>query len=328
MAYGMLGHMAISVQESFNTATNSWEYFPIVSENLTTNIEQLIEEDMRARKDEPPTQEGLITVAGDIVFEPHPIPVGHFLRGVVGAASVSYSDSIAAGGLATWTFTPPQTDFTAGVCALPPFTFEVHRNTTNSWEFRDAQVNQLTFEVAGGAITKCTASVIARVSSLMTKTTPTFDTDKPWTWKGTTVTIGGASNTELLDATITLNNNLEGITVLDGNQYQGKYLHSTYRNLGDVSGTMCFLNETEYGIFRAQTEQAWVITMTSDQNISANSVASLSFSMPTMRYTSYPVNMGGPGLITAGFEATAKYDTSNNYTAQVTLVNTRETYTT
>lgn len=327
MSYGMLGHMGISVQESYGTATNSWEYAPIVSESLTTNIEQLVEESMRNRFDEPPTQKGVITVAGDIVFEPHPIAVGHFLRGAIGAASVTFSDTVAAGGLATWVFTPPQTDFTSGVCALPPYTLHIHRDSTKAWQFTDSVVNQLTIEIAGGTITKCTASIIARVSSLMTATSPTFDTDAPWTWEGTTVSIGGNPNTDLTDATITFNNNVENMTVLDGNDYQGKTLRAGYRNYG-VSGTACFLTQTEYNIFRAQTEQAFVFTMVSNANISANSYASLAINLPLVRYTNYPVNMGGPGLLTVGFEGNGKYSTGVSYGAQYTLVNTRETYTT
>ena len=71
--YGMLGHIGISKQNSFGTATNSYDYMPIISETLTTNIEQLVEEGMRTRFDEGPSHDGLQTVAGDIVFEPHPI---------------------------------------------------------------------------------------------------------------------------------------------------------------------------------------------------------------------------------------------------------------
>ena len=320
MGYGMLSHLGISKQDSFGTATSSWDYMPIISESLTTNIEQLVEEGLRARFEEGPTHEGLLTVAGDIVFEPHPIMLGHFLRGVTGQAS---SSEVTSGSdVYEWEFLPKQTDFCAK-CALPPFTLQVYRDEGSAWEFTDAIVHTLVLEIAGGGIVKGTASILSRISSLMTKTTPTFPSGDPWTWDATSISIGGTANADIENITITIENPIEGIMILDANKYHGKYKRTGFRN-AKISGTMDFASQTEYNIFRAQTEQRYLATIKGATLPASANV--LVLDMPDTRYTTFPINIGGPGRISIGYEGACKYDTTSSYAIRPTLTNTRAAY--
>jgi len=319
MAYGMKGHMAISAQQSFGTATDSWDYFTIISESLTTDIEQLVEEGMRGRFDEGPTQEGLLTVAGDIVFEPHPTLFGHMLRGVTGQASGTLVSSVT-----TWEFLPTQSDFTEGVCALPPFTLQVFRDAGSAWQFTDAVVNGLTVEVAGGTIKRATANILARVSSLMTATTPSYETGSPWTWDASSISIAGAANSDFENYTFNINNNLEGVATMNATKLHAKYMRTGYRTWG-LSGTLCFADQTEYNAFRASTQQRYLITVTG-ATITGSQTNDMTLDMPQLRYTSMPINIGGPGRISATFEGNPKFDTTSSYAFRATMVNTRETY--
>jgi len=320
MAYGQLGHIGISKQASFGTATSSWDYFPIISETLTTNIEQLVEEGMRARFEEGATHTGLLTVGGDIVFEPNPVMVGHFLRAVTGIAS---SSEVTSGTpVYEWEFVPAQTDFSTN-CALPPYTLQVYRGVGSAWEFADSLVTGLTLDISGGAIVKATANVVSRISSLMTKTTPSFPLGDPWTWDAASLSIAATANGDMENMTIIIENPIEGKTVLDTNKYHGKFVRTGDRSTR-VSGSMDFESQTQYNIFRAQTEQRFLLGLTgATLTTSANA---LTVDMPNLRYTSYPVNMGGPGRISASFEGVAKYDTTSSYAVRITLTNTRASY--
>lgn len=317
MAYGMTGHLGISRQQSFGTATTSYEFLPIISESLTTNIEQLVEEGMRGRYEEGPSQEGLLTVAGDIVFEPHPVMVGHFLRGVMGQASGSLVTSAY-----SWAFAPGTTDFDDKT-ALPPYTLEVYRDNGLAWQFTDAVVNALNFEITGGTIMKATASVLARVSSLATKSAPSYPAGNPYLWSAASFSVAGAAFSDLEECTLTIENNIEGVTFLDNTKRHGKYKRTGYRNFA-FSGTMDFATQSQYSVFRSSAEQAMVLTFTGDA-IGA-SFNTLKFDMPSVRYETFPVAMGGPGRITIGFDGKAKYNTGSAQAINVTLVNTRGSY--
>ena len=319
MSYGHKGHLGISAQQSYGTATNSWDYFPIISESLTTEIEQLVEEGMRARKDEPPTQEGLLTVAGDIVFEPHPILLGHLLRGVTGQASGTLVDSVT-----TWEFLPKQTDFTPNLCALPPFTLQIFRDVGSAWQFTDTVVNALTLEISASAIVRATASVMSRVSSLMTPGTPSFPAGSTWTWDSASLSIAGAGNGDMEAITISMENNVEGVSLLDGTKEITKFMHTGYTS-HKISGTIDFADQTEYGAFRNQTEQRFLMTLTGETLTSSQNNV-FTADLPLVRYTTFPINMGGPGRISVGFEGNGKFDTSSSYSSRYTLQNTRTAY--
>lgn len=319
MAYGMLGHVGISAQQSFNTLTTSYDYFPVISESLTTNIEQLIEEGMKARFEEGDTQEGLLTVEGDIVFEPHPIMLGHFLRGALGQSSGTLVGSVT-----TWDFLPRQTDFTAGKVAVPPFTLEVYRDTGESWVFTDAVVNALNMEVTNGAIVKATASMLCRVSSLNTKTTPSFPEGRPWTWDAVSLSIGGAAANDTETLVISIENNLEGIATLSTERLHNRYLRTGHR-LFSITGTADFPVQSEYIEFRQQNQRPLVMTATGDTITSSQSNV-LKIDVPQFRYTAFPVGMAGPGRIQVSFEGSPKFHAASLTAIDVTLTNTRESY--
>lgn len=318
MGYGALGFLGISKQNSFGTATNSFDFLPIISETLVTNINQLVEEGQRGRFEEGNVREGLLTVAGDIVFEPHPIMLGHFLRGVMGQASSS-----AVGSATQWEFLPAQSDYDA-LCALPPYTIQVHRDAASAWQFTDAVINKLKLEVAGGAIVKATASVLARVSSLMAKSTPSFPAGNNWVWDTGSFSIAGAANADIEAFHFDIDNGIQGVTTLNATRAHGKYKRGGYRKFV-VGATMGFEDLAQYNAFRAQTAQTLVATFTGDVTATSyNNV--LKIDLPQVVYKAYPVNIGGPGRLTAAMDGHVVFNTTSNYAARITMVNTRMTY--
>ena len=320
--YGINGHLGISAQQSFGTATSSWDYMPILSESLTTNVEELIEESLQGRFEQGASHEGLLTVAGDIVFEPHPQLLGHFLRGALGQASGTIVSGTSA---QQWEVVPTQTDFDAELCALPPFTLQLYRSVGSAWQFTDSIVNGLSLEIGGGSIVRATANMICRVSSLMTKTTPAFPTDAPWIWDAASVSIAGAAYGDFENLTLTINNNVEGVTLLDTTKLHAMYKRNGNRTFG-VSGNVAFKNQTEYGLFRAQTEQRLQVHLLGLTEASSGAYESLNLDAPKMRYKSWPVAMGGPNRISVGVEGNLKYDTTSSYALRALLVNSRAAY--
>jgi hypothetical protein len=315
----MLGHFGMSPQNSFGTATSAFVYIPIESESLTTEIEQLIQTGMTARFDEPDSQAGLITIAGDITFQPDEILMGHMLRGVCGQSSGTLVGSVT-----THEFLPTQADFTPS-CALPPYTIEMHRDdASSSWVFQDAIVNNLSVTWTAGQITGATASIIARVSSLQAKTTPTFDDFTPYNWSQTSLSLGGAGNDTFEEGTLTISNAVEGKALLNGSRNVAKMKRTGYRT-ATFDGTVCFEDTAEYDEFFNQTERVLIIS-TIGASLTTSQNNELLFNIPKFRYTSYPVGQADAGLITVGFTGACKYDTTSSYEVLPTMVNTQTSY--
>ena len=156
MAVGQDGHIGICFQESMGTAyTSSMWYMPFVSESLKENIEDLLSESLSSRIEEPDPYEGMHGIEGDIVMEIHPHNLGVFLKAWGGQESVSHQ-----GSCYSHLFLPQNDDFTEEVCALPPMTIEVYRDTGSAYQYYDMLLNQLSFEISQGAIYRATASFV------------------------------------------------------------------------------------------------------------------------------------------------------------------------
>lgn len=320
MALGMMGYLGISAQNSFGTETASWMYAPIISESLTTNIEQLTEEGLRSRYEPGDTHAGALSVEGDIVFEPHPVLLGHFLRSVIGVPSSA--ETASGDAVYEHAFVPPQSDFCTK-CALPPCVIEVYRGEGKAWQFTDCIVKTLAIEIAGGAIVKGTASILSRVSSLTDQASPDFPAGDPWVWDAASLQVAGVVNSDFESVTITIENPVEGVMVLDAGKRAGKFKRTGFRTV-KVSGTLDFATQSEYAIYRVASEQAYIATLTgASLPVSYNS---LKFDMPRVMYTTFPINIGGPGRISVGFEGDCKYSTTSAYSIRVTLTNTKESY--
>ena len=318
MAYGVSAHLGLSAQTAFGTATSSFEFIPIVSESLTTAIEQLTEEGLRGRFEEGNTLEGLLTVEGEIVIEPSPIMFGHVLRGLTGIASGTISTSHY-----VWTYNPPQSDY-ATTTALPPYTLELHRDVGSSWQFTDAIFNSMTLEVTGNAIVKATIGVMAKVSSLAEKNTPTFLTEPSYLWSSTSVSIAGAANADMESLTFTWENNIEGVDLLDATNLWSKFKRTGFRNF-NLSGVLNYDAQTEYNVFRVGSQERIVINIAGTA-INSGINSELTIDIPSFRYTSFPINADGPGRISASWEGIAKYNAGSATAIEITLTNTRANY--
>lgn len=321
MGYGRQGHLGIAAQQSFGTAVASYDFVPIISESLTTNLEQMLEENMRQRFEESPSREGLLTVAGDIVMEAHPIMLGHFLRGVTGQHSVT---AVSSG--YEHHFLPGQADFDVANCALPPFTLSVFRDVGSSYQFTDAIINALTIDIVGGSFVKATASILARVSSLMDPLTAAPLEETPWTWDAASISIAGAANADMEDVSITINNNIEGVTTLNATRRHAKYKRAGDRTYG-LSGTVDFCDITEYTKFRSSSQQRFLVNVKGENEIDgAGQFENLLFDLPNVLYETYEGLISGPNRLQATFSGNAKFNTTSSYGFEATLVNSRTTY--
>lgn len=312
---GAFAHVGIAKEVTFGTPVAASDYLEIVSESISHNIEEIVREAIRGIVDEPASVEGLNTVAGDIVVEVQPETIGYLLRSALGAPETT-------GEVAPYahTFIPTQTDFETK-CALPPYTLEVHRDLEQAFQFAGCVVNNLQFSWGvDQKILRCTASILGKSVDLIAKTTPEFEAANPFTWEQATYKAGSplAAIDTLTAIQITVNNNLEAVATLNNTKEISRIRRNGFRTV-EVQFTFEVEDLTEYSKFAAQSENAFEFEFVNDTN-------KLKFELPKVRYTSFPLAVGGSGRITVAAAGKAKYDSVTEKAIGVVLTNGKASY--
>jgi len=320
MATGALGHGAISRQESFGTQTASWFFYPFVSESLVHGIDLLTVEGIRASLVEPDVVAGLERAEGDIVMEPHPLHIGHFLRGVFGQASSTALNSDTPMNDFTHTFNFRLTDFDLQKTPVPPYTLEFFRGAEQSFQFTDTVFSRIELNIEAGALMRATVGAMTRTVSLFVEPTPLFQEYTPWTWAVASASIAGVGVDFIEQLSFIAEVPIEGILAL-GSRRWFKFGRTGFPNIR-VSGRIDLGNLDEYDQFVAQAERRLFINLTR----TSNSGETMLIDVPSFRYEGFPVQVGGPGRITVDFTARGIFNVNSNQAATITLTNTQADY--
>lgn len=302
----MIGHAGICFQQSFGTSfVSSFEWFPIISESITESIAPLINEGMTGIFEEGDTFEGAHEVAGDMSFNALPYLMNRVFKAWFGV------DSYTATASDYWTHTfKPRTNDWANHAAVPPMTIECYRDAGSGFLYSDCLANQITLEFAYGAFVKASMSVIGAGFATSAKQTPSYPAGSEYVWDQCSISLGGTGINEMSTVSLTFANNLEGKGTLNGSKFFNRIKRGGFRTI-EVSGTILFTNQTESDAFRNQTERRLVITTKQGSQ-------SMIIDIPSLRYTAFPVNIGGPGQIEVGFSGSAKYNSSSGTMIAIT----------
>jgi hypothetical protein len=169
-----------------------------------------------------------------------------------------------------------------------------------------------------------TAAIIAKSLALIAQTTPSFEATNPFLWTQASVTIDGAENADVQTLSFGVNNSLEGRATLNKTREISRVLRNGKRAF-PVSFTFDLKDLAEYNRFRAQNEVAAKIELVGGV-ISGAENFKLTIDIPKLRYSAFPINVGGSETITAQVEGTAKYDNVSAHAMKITLVNSKESY--
>jgi len=322
MAIGARGHLGLGKETTWGTEAAANRYLPIISESITTDIEQIISGAQRGIIDEPASYSGLKTHVGDIVLEVHPVSIGDILRSALDEPTSAVYDS----GLLAYQheFVPRQDDF-ATDCPVCPYTIEVYRDNGNAFQYKGAVVNTLNFSFGvDEKILKATAGIIAKEQGSITKTSPSFETENPFTWDQATIKIATVANSDLESFTINLDNHLVGVPTLNATSVISRIYRDAARTV-DISAVFDFTDQTQFDKFISGTEQAFEITFEGAE-IETGHNYTLKIEMPKVRYTAFPINIGGPGRITCSVSGKAKYSIADGYAIKITLINEETSY--
>lgn len=324
MPLGQAAHVGVGKETTWGTPAAVTEYIKFASEGFNEEIEQVISETMSGVFEEGASHEGSRTVSGDISFDVYPNMVGHLLRSAFGAPVTTQPDQAGNPTVYQHVFTPIQSNFSKD-CALPPYTFEVHRDLEQAFQYEGGVVNDLTFSFGtDNKIMQGTAAIIAKSLALIAKTTPSFEATNPFLWHQAKITLAGDVNSDLQTIEFGVNNSLEGRSTLNGTKLVSRILRSGSRNF-PISFTFDLQDLTEFNRFRSQSEIAAKIELTGAL-ISGTYNHKITIDIPKLRYTAFPINVGGAEAITAQVEGVAKYDPVSAHAMKITLTNTKASY--
>ncbi len=235
-------------------------------------------------------------------------------------------------------FKPRQADDFSADCPINPYTLEVYRDQGNPFQFLGAIVNTLALDFSTtDKILKATCGIIAKDIGDTPKLTKALETTKPFVWENATITISAASTVPAVGAMndiesfgINFDNRCVGKYALNKSEVIRKIVRDGFRTI-PVSFTVDFVNRTEYDEFIAGNERSFTIKFVGALCETKNSnkyYYTLQIDMPSVRYLTYPINIGGPGRIVCGVTGKAKYDATAGILCPIkfTLINTETGY--
>lgn len=313
MAFGARGHIGIAKETTWGTAVAASDYFEALSESIVTNIERFDVRNIFGGMYEPDDEAGVVRHAGDIILPAHPVSIGFFLNGALGVNSVT---AVLSGVLFTNQFTPVTSD-TGSLSALPAYTLEVFRDVTSSQQYAGAQFNTLELSVTPNQELRATVGVIAKTRAGLAATTPSFPGSPTGVFKFNTasVSLGGNAIARLENFTLTFDNQLEGIPVLNAANEVAR-IHRTGPQLVRVTGTAAFDNTTDFDSFINETEQRLFLNFTRADSFS------LLIDIPRAIFTEHPQQITGRDRLTVDFAMIGRFDTGSNTALDIRLTST------
>lgn len=319
MAYGFQGFVALGKQSAWGTPTAPGAFYELLSESLVQTRDRFDVRNLVGRVTEPDDVAGLVRIEGELVGPAHPVSVGHFINAAMGQGSKAIT-VVLSGFLWRLDWMPSPSDFSS-LAPLPPYTLEVFRDVTSSHRYADAVATRIQFAVQPNQDLRTTLGLIAKTTSVIARSSPTFPgspTD-PFTFDTASISIAGAASELVEGWTLTVDNQLEGVPVLNSSTE----IHRVRRR-GPVqvrlAGTIGFETLTEYKNFIDQTEQAIIARFFRAQSFQ------VIFDLPRVVWSEFPPAAGGRERITAAFTGIARHHVGSGTPLQIRLTTTDSSY--
>lgn len=320
MAYGFNGAVGFAKESTWGTpvAVASGDFIEAMSENLTLAIDRYDARNIVGRLSEADDLAGLRRLAGQLVVPGHPLHMGHFLKGALG--NVSTITVVLSGFLWECDFRPMTSD-DGSDHATPPYTLEIFRDVTSSHRYAGVQVSKLTLQAQPNQDLRLTAALLAKTTSVVAKSTPTYPTSPvdPFTFDTSSIQLAGGAVDIVESLAIDFDNQLDGIPVLNNSNEIGRTRRKGPQ-LVRVTGTVAFETLTEYNRFVQQSESNLIGSWTKPSSFG------LIVRVPRLVYTAFPLAMGGRDRLTVQFQGTGRYDTTAGFALQARLTTVKSNY--
>lgn len=336
MSVGMLGFIGVGVESATGplSATIA-DYVRFSSETLAVTRTDLPDTGLGVQWDEPKMYNGQQAVQGNITFIIDPLTSGYFFRPAFDVTTMTnaavtpyYTAAGSSAGIRAHRFTAAQNQFQAGSGSdLPTITLEVNRGpamgTGSSFMYYNCAGNALEISIQAGQMATATLEVVGREYGGKTRSTPSYRPSNAVLWSSCSLSIDGVAAPIYSGVTIRMENNIEGVPLLDGRLRAALLKRNDFRRVM-VNGTLTFQRFSDYDQFLAGSEGFLKLIMTG-QNLSATQTEVLAIEVPKFRYSTFAPNANGPGRIDVPFTGRGMIDQTSLYSLEITVVSSRTT---
>jgi hypothetical protein len=320
MPYGFAGFIGFAEETTWGTpvGVNSGDFIEAMSENVTLAIDRYEARNIVGRFVEGDDFAGTRRIVGDLVFPAHPLHLGRFLKANFG--NISTVTVVLSGFLWEVDFRPATADAAANN-PLPPLTLEIFRDVTSSNRYAGAQVTKLGLSVQPNQDLRATASILAKTTSMVAKSTPTYPATgtNPFVFDTASVQIAGSAVDYVESLAIEFDNQLEGIPVLNNSTDIARVRRRGAQQIR-VRGTVGFETAAEYGRFTQQSEANLVASWAQTNSFG------LVLRVPRLIYTAFPLGMPGDQRLTVAFEGMGRFDATLGFALQARLTTVKSNY--
>jgi len=329
--------MAAFIGVGVNSATSGVEsvaivdFIPFVSENLGMVRNDLPDPSLWTNFDERRMYNGLQRIEGGIQTVVHPLLTPYFCRAVFDTTTTQagwLQNSVA--GVRAHRFTTGQTVFQAGSGSdVPTLTLELNRGplmgSGSSFMYYGLAGNTMELTMEAGQLARANFEFLGRDYGNKSRSTPSFVPAEAFLWNTASVSQNSAAKPYFETLTVRAENNLEAVPTLDGRLRPDLIKRNDFRRVM-VNGTISFRGHEDKNDFENGSETPLRVTFTG-KNVHTAATSTypemLDIFVPRFRYSTFPVNAGGPGRISVGFTGRGMIDPTSNYSLEITFCNTR-----
>lgn len=306
MSYGQDARVSISFQNSYGTANvGSLHHMEPINESVNLAKAQITQKGLRGIYDKGQNQEGVNTVAGDILIEAKANGLGVLLAAT--NTVVTSTTGITSGTLYLHTFKPRTADHNP-LSAEKPFTYlKFLGDTGSAQQYSDLCGNNLELSIANGELLTAKMGIVGGSFARIAAVSATYSVSNAIDWSISSASFGGAALSGVKSLTISQENNLQAQHMLDVDKFPARIKRTDSRVI-NVSGTLVFDDQVEMNEFLVQSDQRLFVNLVGQSTVSSGFPEMLLVDIPSMRYTEFPVPVGGPGELEVSFKATAQYN--------------------
>lgn len=320
MSYGMAGYLGIAKETTWGTPVSPQSFSDLMSENVAVSIDRFDTRNVFNGTAEPDDSTGLVRIEGDTVVACDPQNIGHFLMAALGTCATT---SLAAGTYKQHVFQCLDSDISS-VCVRPPYTLELFRDVTSAQQYAGMNCTMLTLACQPNQDLRATAHWIGKTmthKSRVAAASVLFPTSpgNPFTFDTCSISIAGVATDLIEGFNIEIDNQAEAVAALNASTAIARIRRQGPATV-KITGQIDFTDISQYLDFVNQTERAF--------SINFNKAASFQclISLPRVKYTTFPLGMGGRGRQVVSFEGKAFVPTGSVSAIAVTLKNTSLAY--
>lgn len=303
-----LGYLGIAKETTFGTAVAPTVYIPYDSIKNEDDIKKTVDEGRRGVLSKEFAVYNTTRMSKiDIETLGYPDTIGYFLSGILGKDTVT-------GASAPYTHKFQVLDNNASSFTLADYNVVAG---TQERRYPGAIIDEVAFKFDDDGAMKVSAKYQSKVSTLVTKTTPTQNVLKPFQGWMANLSLGGTTNANMLGGDLTIKRDNQLIFAGNNTQDPTKYITGRI----EISGKLTFDvdSETEWLLFTNGTQQSIQVQFQIDAS------NSLTFLFTKTDITKAVIDRGNE-YVRVDMDFKALYNATDAGLCQITLLNAVASY--